>query len=186
MRRHNDEAGERLPSIQPSPFADLFDAYAGFVWRVLRYSGVAERDLADVSQEVFLVVHRRLAEHDRVRSALRTWIFGIAQNVARNHQRLARVAREVPVAELPEPEPSPPMLDDAIDAARARELIARTLLRLDEGQRTVLVLHDLEAMPMQEIADAEGIPLPTAYSRLRLARKKLDTWLREATSGGES
>src|SRR5688500_11523090 len=105
---------EARPSAQPPThpvlavaaptFSEVFEAHAGFVWRVLRYAGVAERDLPDVAQEVFLVIGRRLAEHDPARSALQTWIFGIAQNVARNHNRLARVAREVPVAELPDRE----------------------------------------------------------------------------------
>lgn len=172
-----------LLSVAADSFSSVFEAHAGFVWRVLRYTGVAERDLPDVAQEVFLVVGRRLAEHDAARSALQTWIFGIAQNVARNHNRLARVAREVPVAELPEPEDPGIRPDDAIDAARARALVARTVLRLAEEQRTVLVLHDLEEVPMQQIADAEGIPLATAYSRLRLARTKLNAWLLEATQG---
>lgn len=158
-------------------FAQLFDAEVGFVWRVLRHHGVAERDLPDVAQETFIVIHRRLPEHDPSRGALRTWLFGIARNIARNHQRLHRVQNEVPTAEPPEHEDAAPHPDLVIDSARARAALDRVMPRLDEDQRTVLVLHDMEEIPMREIAEAEGIPVATAYSRLRLARAKLNALL---------
>ena len=41
---------------------ELFDSYAAFVWRTLKYQSVAERDLDDVSQEVFLVIFKKLPE----------------------------------------------------------------------------------------------------------------------------
>jgi RNA polymerase sigma-70 factor (ECF subfamily) len=48
--------------------ADLFKANAGFVWRVLQHLGVSDADVEDATQEVFVVVHRRLANyHDRDR-----------------------------------------------------------------------------------------------------------------------
>lgn len=170
-------------SLLVTSFADVFAAHAGFVWRVLRYHGVPERDLPDVAQEVFLVVHRRLEEHDPGESALRTWVFGIARNVARNHVRLARVAREVPVAIVPDTSDPASTPDVSMDAARARAWLAQALERLEDEQRMVIVLHDLEEIPMREIAEAEKIPLATAYSRLRLARAKLNAWVLAATQG---
>lgn len=162
-----------------SSFSDIFEQHVGFVWRVLRYAGVSERELPDVAQEVFIVVHRRLSEHDPNRSALRTWLFGIAQNVARNHLRLVRFEREVSIAELPEIGDSEGAPDIAIDRARARALVASVVGRLDEEQRAVFVLHDLEEVPMREITESLGLPLPTGYSRLRLARAKVNAWILE-------
>lgn len=158
-------------------FAELFEAQLGFIWRVLRHHGVAERDLPDAAQETFIVVHRRLAEHDATRGALRTWLFGIARNVARNHQRLHRVQHEIPTAEPPDREDAAPPADIQIDTARARAALERVMPLLDEDQRTVLLLHDLEEVPMRDIAESEGIPVATAYSRLRLARAKLNALL---------
>lgn len=166
-------------------FSAVFDAHAGFVWRVLRYVGVREADLPDVTQEVFVVVHRRLSSFDAERGALRTWLFGIAQNVARNHQRLARHRHEVGVDELPEEADSAADPEAQLSGARARQLLARALEALGPEQRTVLVLHDLEEVPMQQIADEEGIPVATAYSRLRLARAKLNGLLAEAGGGSD-
>ena len=81
--------------------SDLVRAYGPFVFRVLRHQGVPERLLEDLSQEVFIVVLRRLDSFER-RSTLRTWIYGICVRVASNHRRRAHVRRERPVSELPE------------------------------------------------------------------------------------
>lgn len=164
------------PAVQTATddFAAVFDEHAGFVWRVLRYSGVRDADLPDLAQEVFLVVHRRLSTFDPSRGAMRTWLFGIAHNVARNHVRLARHRREVGVDALPETEDLAADPEAQLGSARARQLLARALESLAPEQRTVLVLHDLEELPMQQIAQAENVPLATAYSRLRLARAKLN------------
>ena len=67
-------------------FAATYDEYARFVWRALVRLGVADRDVEDVVQEVFLVVHRRAAEF-RQESTMRTWVYGIAVHVARNYRR---------------------------------------------------------------------------------------------------
>lgn len=158
-------------------FAAVFDEHAGFVWRVLRYSGVRDADLPDLSQEVFVVVHRRLATFDASRGAMRTWLFGIAQNVARNHVRLARHRREVGMDVVPETEASHADPETQLGSTQARQLLARALDALSVEQRTVLVLHDLEEVPMPQIAQAENVPLATAYSRLRLARAKLNALL---------
>lgn len=166
-------------------FAQLFESHAGFVWRVLRHHGIAERDLPDAAQETFIVVHRRMAEHETHRSAVRTWIFGIARNIARNHVRLHRVQHEVPTSELPDNVDVAPLPDAMLDSARARAALERVMPRIEEAQRTVLLLHDLEEIPMRDIADAEGIPLATAYSRLRLGRAKLNALLAHEFGGSQ-
>ena len=55
------------PASASLTFEGLFADYAGLVWRTLRFFGVAEPDLEDQLQEVFLVVHRRLAQCDAER-----------------------------------------------------------------------------------------------------------------------
>ena len=67
-------------------FQEMFTDHARFVWRVLRYLGVGESDLDDVCQEVFLVVHRRLADFEG-RSSTRTWVYGIALRVAADYRK---------------------------------------------------------------------------------------------------
>src|SRR5512140_2597202 len=65
---------------------EVYDAHFQFVWRSLRRLGVHEADVGDVTQEVFLIVHRKLAEFEG-RSKMTTWLFAICANVARDYRR---------------------------------------------------------------------------------------------------
>jgi RNA polymerase sigma factor (sigma-70 family) len=73
----------------------LYDENFAFVWRALRRLGVPDSDLADVLQEVFVVVHRKLGEFEG-RSQVTTWLFRIAFRAARDRRNRAHVRREVP------------------------------------------------------------------------------------------
>src|SRR5262245_7483674 len=64
----------------------IFDEHARYVWRTLRHLGVADADLEDVCQEVFVTVHRKLPEFEG-RSKLRTWLYGICLRVASDYRR---------------------------------------------------------------------------------------------------
>src|SRR6185503_7294479 len=72
---------------------EVFDDHAAYVLRSLRHLGVAESDIEDVGQEVFVTVHRRLASFEG-RSKLRTWLYGICLRVASDYRRRAYVRRE--------------------------------------------------------------------------------------------
>lgn len=150
-------------------FSKLYREEFAYVWRTLRRLGVLERDLPDVTHDLFVVVFRQLTSYDRTRP-LRPWLFGIAFRVVSDYRRSARFAREVldPLPELVDPA-SP--ADDRIAFSQAQALVLQMLERLDLDRRAVFVMHDLEGQPMSEIASALAIPLPTAYSRLRLARE---------------
>src|SRR5688500_19341104 len=70
-------------------FAEIYEASFDFVWRSARRLGVKETHVDDVVQEVFMVVHRRLAEFEG-RSQLKTWLFGITRRVVGTYHRTAR------------------------------------------------------------------------------------------------
>ena len=67
-------------------FEAVYREHYAFVWRSVRRLGVPDRELDDVVQEVFVIVHRRLAEFEG-RSMVTTWLFGIAYRVVRDHRR---------------------------------------------------------------------------------------------------
>ena len=62
----------------------VFDEHARFVWRTVRHLGVPESDIADVCQDVFVAVHRKLATFEG-RSGLRTWLYAICLRVCSEH-----------------------------------------------------------------------------------------------------
>lgn len=162
-------ATQRNP-FAPPPFEAVFAEQSRFVWRLLIRLGVQARDAADVCQEVFLVVHRRLPDFDPSQSAIRTWISGICLRAASEYRRRDPGRREV-LGEQPEPAASTAGPDANLEAQRAWEKLARVLDSMDVAKRQVFVLYELEAMLMPEIIVILDCPAQTAYSRLHAARR---------------
>ncbi len=160
-----------LPLASPSAasFRALFETEFAFVWRTLRRLGVAERDLEDVAHDMFVLVHHHLGEYDPSRP-VRPWLFGIAFRMASDYRRLARHRRELLHERPGEPADGRPRADEQLETEEARRIVLDALDALDLDKRAVVVLHDLEGHGIPEVAGALGIPLNTAYSRLRLGR----------------
>ena len=152
-------------------FRQVYDAHFRFVWWTLRRLNVAEADVADTVQDVFLVVHRRLPEFEG-RAKITTWLFRICLRVARERQRRSHVRREVS-AEAELAKRAAAMADPEQLTQRRRDLVLleAALEQMDLDQRAVFTLFEFEGMTGQEISAALQIPLGTVYSRLRLARE---------------
>jgi len=148
-------------------FEGLYAAHFRFVWRTLRALGVPAAATDDAAQDVFLVVHRRLDDYDD-RLPIRGWLFGIARNVARRHRERAR--REPPLHLVGEGRG----IDDAMQLREAATFVERFLDTLDDDQRAVFVLAQLEGLTAPEIAESLGVNPNTVYSRLRTARLKFE------------
>lgn len=155
--------------------AGLFRDYSAFAWRVLRRLGVAERDVDDVCQEVFVTVHRRIASFEQ-RSSPRTWLYGICVRTASEYRRKAIQRREVLAHESPDAKVDPCQETEA-GLREARAVLDRILDCLDADKRAVFVLYEIEEISMTEVAIAVGCPLQTAYSRLHGARREVDAAL---------
>jgi RNA polymerase sigma-70 factor, ECF subfamily len=155
-------------------FAALYAEYFRAMWRTLRRLGVEPAQLDDAVQDVFVVVHRRLAEFDG--RSLRGWLYAIAVRVASDHRRAAAHRRAVPLSEaLVDPAPDPAQTSELAESVR---LLHELLAELDEAKRTVFVLGELEELSAPEIAEALGENLNTVYSRLRAARAQFDAALK--------
>jgi len=154
-----------------STFATIYRHHHTFVWQSLRCLGVPDRSLDDATQDVFLVVHRRLGEFEG-RSSIKTWLFEILRRVAwRYRWRTTReAARTVELPQLV----SPLDLDESTDRARALELLQAFLARLDDDRVAVFVLAEFGQLRGREIAAALDVNLNTVYARLRSARLDLD------------
>ena len=167
------------PPLEATGLGDVYAEHFRAVWRNLRRLGVPDHLLDDAVQDVFLVVHRRSADFAG-RSSLKTWIFGIVLRVSKDYRRAARrhAARveRYPEAIAVEPEASCP----AEQAARreASRLVHAILDRLDEQERAVFVLVELEQLSVREAAEATGLRLATCQRRLRRARAAFDLAVR--------
>lgn len=150
-------------------FRSVFVEHYAFVWRVLAHFGVPAASRDDAAQEVFAVVHRRLTDYDG-RTPVRSWLAGIARRVTQTMQRTdARAWRRLEVVQAP----ADPVTPDAELEHQQRIALAQACLEsLDDDQRDVFVLTEIEGFSAPEIAEALGIKLNTVYSRLRVGREK--------------
>lgn len=179
LAEQRSPAADRQTSTSPAPtFGELYDTYFAFVWRSARRLGTPTATLDDVVQEIFIVAHRRLAEFEG-RSSLKTWLFAIVLNVVRAHRRMLLAKHPHAIsggAEAPtdtegiaaDASSAP---DEIVSRVQAAEILDSLLDCLDDDKRAVFVLAELEQLSVPEIAAMVGVPLNTAYSRLRLARK---------------
>lgn len=158
-------------------FDEVYREHFAFVWRSAKRLGVRDASLDDVVQEVFVIVHRRLAEFEG-RSSLRTWLFGITLRVVRDHRRSAsrKDALDAGV-DLDSLQTSTPGPGESVEKAEAVRLLHSILDGMDDDRREVFVMAELEQMPMPEIAEAIGINVNTAYARLRAARSAFEAAL---------
>jgi len=154
-------------------FDDVYHAHFPFVWRSARRLGLRDASLDDAVQEVFVVVHRRLADFEG-RSSLKTWLFGITLRVVRDHQRSARRRDTGPEVEPDTLRATGSGPAEHAEKAEAVRLLHALLDELDDEKREVFVMAELEQMPMPEIAVALGLNVNTSHARLRAARQDFE------------
>jgi len=159
-------------------FDVVYEEQMEFVWRTVRRMGVRTADVDDVVQEVFVIVHRRLAEFEG-RAQLKTWVFKILVHVVRHywrtHQRKPGDQAADDPAEIQtlaaDHENSPSAVLERVEALRVLDGL---LARLDEDKREVFVLAEIEQMSAAEIAEIVEANVNTVSSRLRAARQEFE------------
>src|SRR4051812_14876685 len=106
---------------------EIFQGHAEFVLRLVRRLGVRASDVDDVTQEVFVIVHRRLADL-QAGVPVRSWLFGIARRVVANYRRQLQRRQELPspgLDELPVPCDQVNQLQSSRDRARLEHVLGR-------------------------------------------------------------
>src|SRR5436190_4726126 len=163
-----------------SACADLVAAHQRTVFN-LAFHLLGDRDEAlDLSQEVFLRVFRTLSRF-RGQSAVRTWIYRIVVNQARNRQRWWRRRRRADLVSLDdhiqhcgEIEATSEVLPDRLLASKETAVrIWAAMERLPFDQRTALVLREIDGLRYEEIAYSLDVAVGTVKSRLTRARQAL-------------
>jgi RNA polymerase sigma-70 factor (ECF subfamily) len=171
---------ERAAAGDQAACDDLVALHQRMVY-ALAFHLLHDRDEAlDVSQEVFLRVFRTIGSF-RGQSALRTWIFRIVVNQARNRQRWWRrrhranqVSLEEHVMQCGEMESHGEVLPDRQLASKeTAACIWQAMERLPFDQRTALVLREVDGLRYEEIAFSLGVAVGTVKSRLTRARQTL-------------
>lgn len=154
MRGAGAPAGAPTGVPEPLTFATVYAAHAPTVARWAARLGGPSADVEDITQEVFLVVNRRLAEF-RGDSRMSTWLFGITAKVAANERRRRKLRqlwfRLVPSAGDEAPSAAEGALEQ-LETRERRAMFHRALDRLNERHRRALVLFELEEMSVDDVA----------------------------------
>jgi RNA polymerase sigma-70 factor (ECF subfamily) len=151
---------------------------------VLRLVG-SPSEAEDIAQEVFVTVFKSIESY-RGEAKLSTWILRIAANHAKNRIKyLAR--RRTSGQELRDGTDATEMADEGkapvqghieapdvvFEAAETERLMQKAIASLDEEQRLLVVLRDVEELSYDEIVEITGLPEGTVKSRLHRARMAL-------------
>lgn len=157
-------------------FEALFQRYAGRLHGLFMRQVGARDAAADLVQQTFLHFHRARADFT-VGRAVRPWLYTIALNVRREHQR--RRGRKPEVAHDPAVHGEPTVAPST--SSRTDRLVRRALAELTEQQREVILLHYYEDLSFPEIAELVGASLSAVKVRAHRGYERL----RELLAGGE-
>lgn len=179
---------QRCAARDEDACADLVTEHQRMVYQLSLNLLGDHNEALDLSQEVFLRVFRTIQSF-RGQSALRTWIYRIVVNQARNRQRWWRRrhrAQQVSLDEHLKDYGDFPEQTDGASPDRMlgrKELAERIRVALDKlpfDQRTAIVLREIDGLSYEEIGFSLGIAVGTVKSRLARAREALRAQLRDA------
>jgi RNA polymerase sigma-70 factor (ECF subfamily) len=168
-----------LPTSESSCL-EAFDRELDYLFETLHRLRAAPREIEDLAQEVFVVLHRNWPDLDTTRP-LRPYLFGVAFRIVCAHRR--RQAREIPHPAL-DAEDGRISPEGLLQNKESVTLLMAALERVHLPRRAVLIMHDLDGVPMVDIARKLSISRFGAYARLRKARTELAIAVRRLLKEG--
>ncbi|MFP4057571.1 MAG: RNA polymerase sigma factor [Candidatus Brocadiia bacterium] len=179
--RHDEDAelvAEALAE-KPDAFAKLYEKYRQRVYRVAYHFVHNKADALDLCQDVFVRAYEAL-DTFKGEARFSTWLLRIASNTCVDFCRQAKVRRagELDERTMSGDERVPqttatPNPTRGLEREEIRMALDEAVAQLTPEHRAVFVLHAVEEMSYQEIAEAVGCPVGTVMSRLHYARQRL-------------
>jgi RNA polymerase sigma-70 factor (ECF subfamily) len=170
---------------QPVPESTCVDAYdreLDYLFETLQRLGAGPREIEDLAQEVFVVLHRNWSTLDKTRP-LRPYLFGVAFRVVCAHRR--RQKREIPYPTV-DAEDAGASPEGQVQNKESVALLMAALERVPLPRRAVLVMHELDGVPIADVAERLSISRFGAYARLRKAHRELASAVRRLLKEGAS
>ena len=172
MQFDERELIERCRSGDDTAFAELVDRYKDLVYGLI-YRMVPDRGAADdLSQEVFLKVHRGLP-YFRGEARLSTWVFRIVQNVCVQARSGRRPDASLDSAPGDQPRREPGSIDGAFGSIEDRDRLDKALAQLPPNYRLLVVAHYVRGVQYEALAEALNVPLGTVKTHLYRAKRRL-------------
>ena len=166
-------------AVHDDAFDFVFNAHYDYVYNLAYLLLRNIQDAEDVTQEVFLRVHKALPSFGPGPASMRTWLTRVVTNASLTHRRRNLLRRLWQRASNDENTPDPVDAslwgapEDHALQAELRETLKHVLAKLRIEHRTVLVLRYYLDLSCTEIASILGCPEGTVYSRLYYARRIL-------------
>src|SRR3954469_9167307 len=167
------------PELETSCLA-VYERELDYLFETLQRLGASPREVEDLAQEVFLILHRNWPTLD-VSRPFRPYLFAVAFRVVCAHRR--RRGREVPYAYLEAEDPAVGP-EESLQSKQSAHLLMAALDTVPLARRAVVVMHDLDGFSIVEVASRLSLTRFGAYARLRKARKELASALRRLLREG--
>lgn len=172
-----------LPEAQPETTClGVYERELDYLFTTLQRLGASPREIEDLAQEVFMVLHRNWPTLDLTRP-IRPYLFAVAFRVVCAHRRRRR--REVPHAFLETEDPAVGP-EESLLSKQSAHLLMTALDAVPLQRRAVVVMHDLDGFSVVEIGARLSLTRFGVYARLRKARKELASALRRLVKEGVS
>ncbi len=176
----------RLRERDERAFKEMVEAYQDRVFNLLFRMIGAREEAEDLAQEVFVTVFKSIDQF-RGESKLSTWLYRVAANhcknrikyLARRHDRATSALDDAAEREAAAQGGTPvgaghiDTPDRALEGAEMERIVQKAIAELDEEQRLVVLLRDIEELAYEEICEITGLPEGTVKSRLHRARLAL-------------
>lgn len=195
---YEEQLVERLKRRDEAAFNELVRLYQERVFRLLLRMIGDRAEAEDVAQEVFITVFKSI-DGFRGDSKLSTWLYRVATNHCKNRIKyLDRRARgkkkefdeiaEHDTVESATMSQSAQVArpDQQAEANQIETIVRAAIAELDEDQRELVILRDVENMSYEEIQQITGLPEGTVKSRLHRARLALAKSVQRATADRRS
>ncbi len=174
-------AERRIAQAGDIDFASLYAQHKRRVYGTVHHIVGYCDEIDDIVQTIFLQIHRSLPRY-KGQSKLSTWIYRISVNVSLQYIR-KRKRRRVFLRFTSDNSEFERAGNDVRGQYDEREVMKRLYELLDtlsDKKRTVFVLHELDGLALEDVAEVCSIPVNTVRSRLHAARRELTIRLRRA------
>lgn len=162
-----------MPHLEPPVLADLFLTLRPAIERFFAARpGADAKDVEDLVQMTFLEA-LRAAPRFEFRSGVRTWVMGIAANVAKRHVRDEVRRRDAMERYAREPRGGTQPPDAVTESRRHLRRVPRALRRLDDDKRIAYVLCAIDELPSREVSRMLHVPEGTVSRRVCEARREV-------------
>jgi len=178
---------ERLKANDPRAYEELLERYADMVYRVAYRVLGDPQDAEDATQETFLAVYRSI-QNFRGDAKLTSWLYRIAYNQAIQILRKRQKDRgQVRVDDIEDaddfflPDDITPLPEEFLQSQQIRACLQELLMELSPKLRAAFVLHEIEGLPLREVAEIldaseSAVKMRVHRARLHLQRRILERW----------